>query len=169
MTRKLISSKSSNPFIVSDKKLICLPLKKLSIQKCFLHWKNQRIFSVPEEYIVCHYRYNAVVAALPCRLHGFLYPECFKHWHCGKPGIHKHITSLYSGSERIPDKLDGSICFVHHTCLPDLCVFGISHFGLYYLYSSTTFYIHYPKMGKKIAAKVFNPNGFLTYYFINFS
>ena len=24
-----------------------------------------------------HYRYNAVVAALPCRLHGFLYPECF--------------------------------------------------------------------------------------------
>ena len=43
----------------------------------------------------------------------------FKHWLCGKPGIHKHITSLYSGSERIPDKLDGSICFVHHTCLPD--------------------------------------------------
>lgn len=30
------------------------------------------------------------------------------------PGIHKHITSLYSGSERIPDKLDGSICFVNH-------------------------------------------------------
>ena len=38
----------------------------------------------------------------------------FKHWLCGKPGIHKHITSLYSGSERIPDKLDGSICFVNH-------------------------------------------------------
>ena len=51
--------------------------QRQEIQKCFLHWKNQRFFSVPEEYIVCHYRYNAVVAALPCRLHGFLYPECF--------------------------------------------------------------------------------------------
>ena len=38
----------------------------------------------------------------------------FKHWLCGKPGIHKHIISFYSGSERIPDKLDGSICFVNH-------------------------------------------------------
>lgn len=34
---------------------------------------------------------------------------------CGKPGIHKHIISFYSGSEHIPDKLDGSIRFMHHT------------------------------------------------------
>ena len=31
-----------------------------------------------------------------------------------EPGIHKNIISLYSDSERIPDKLDGSICFVNH-------------------------------------------------------
>lgn len=44
----------------------------------------------------------------------------FKHWLCGKPGIHKHIISFYSGSERIPDKLDGSIRFMHHTWFTEL-------------------------------------------------
>jgi len=44
----------------------------------------------------------------------------FEHWLCGKPGIHKHVISLYSSSEHIPDKLDRNICFVHHTCLPNV-------------------------------------------------
>ena len=38
------------------------------------------------------------------------------------------------------------ILLQHVSIVPCLCVFGISHFGLYYLYSSTKFQIRYSKL-----------------------